>query len=168
VAQLDCVLHELRLRSEAKAALRKVEKGRVAQVEDMVGSPKHSHRSAIIVIVDGDHRIPDPPPVRTSGAGQATCKKPSAFRGTSGHSGSGRGTLALPAMAVPSSIDTGTPAPPDLLPLDPVSTHRNGTSLCRNPARDLIFTRGRHRRDNGLTSNYKVCRRRRPRPQLTP
>ena len=88
--------------------------------------------------------------------------------GTSGHSGSGRGTLALPAMAVPSSIDTGTPAPPDLLPLDPVSTHRNGTSLCRNPARDLIFTRGRHRRDNGLTSNYKVCRRRRPRPQLTP
>ena len=115
------------------------------------------------------HRIPAPPPVPTIGAGQATCKKPSAFRGTSGHSGSGRGTLALPAMAVPSSIDTGTPAPPDLLPLDPVSTHRNGTSLCRNPARDLIFiTRGRHRRDNGLTSNYKVCRRRRPRPQLTP
>ena len=75
------------------------------------------------------HRIPDPQPVRTIGARRATCKKPSAFRGTSGHSGSGRGTLALPAMAVPSSIDTGTPAPPDLLPLDPASTHRNSTSF---------------------------------------
>ena len=32
-------------------------------------------------------------------------------------------------MAVPSSVDTGTPAPPDRLPLDPVSTHRNGTSF---------------------------------------
>ena len=60
-------------------------------------------------------------------------------------------------MAVPSSVDTGTPAPPDRLPLDPVYLLTATVPLlCRNPARHLIFTRGRHRQDNWLTSSSSV------------
>ena len=36
---------------------------------------------------DEDHRIPDPPSVRTNRAGRITSKKPSPFLATSGHSG---------------------------------------------------------------------------------
>ena len=72
------------------------------------------------------HLIPDPLSVPTNRGGRITCKKRKPFLATPAE---GRWSLALPAMAVLSSIDTGTPAPPDLLPLDPVSTHRNGTSF---------------------------------------
>lgn len=94
-----------------------------------------------------------------------------AHSATSGHSGRGQAIAGAAAMAVSSSIDTGTPAPAVRLPLDPLPTHRNGTPssvLRRNRARDLTFTRGRHRRGNWLPSNSLVCRRRSPRPGSVP
>ena len=64
------------------------------------------------------HRIPDPlsVPTTTTRAGRITCKKPEAEQkiATSGHSGRGQTDQRISgaaAMAVPSSIDTGTPAP---------------------------------------------------------
>ena len=78
----------------------------------------------------------------------------------------GRRSLAAAAIAVPLSIDTGTPAPAVRLPLDPLPAHRNRTPFAQESGSDLIFTRGRHRRDIWLPSNSMVCHRRRPRPQL--
>ena len=67
--------------------------------------------------------------LRGSGGRRDHLQKNTAMLATLGRSGSGTDDLRSAAMAVPSSSDTDTPAPPDRLPLDPVSTHRNGTSF---------------------------------------
>ena len=95
------------------------------------------------------HRIPDPLSAPTNRGRRITCKKPRHFWPLWASLAAGSRSLAAAAM------DTGTPAPAVRLPLDPVPTHHNGIVLllCRNPARDLIFRRGQHRRGNWLPSN---------------
>ena len=67
------------------------------------------------------------PPLSSHKSGQADHLQKNHV--TSSHSGRGQAISGAAAMAVPSSIDTGTPAPAVRLPLDPVPTHRNGTSF---------------------------------------
>ena len=55
---------------------------------------------------------------------------------------------------------------PSACPWNPVLTQRDRAPFRRSPARDLIFTRGRQRRDHGVSSKFPVCHRRCNYPQL--
>ena len=77
--------------------------------------PRHSEATL-------PHRIPDPPQLGRFGAGEKPQKHLRPFFATSRHSGRGQTIAGAAAMPVPSSIDTGTPAPAIRLPLDPAPT----------------------------------------------
>ena len=76
--------------------------------------------------LDEGTAFPTPSQFPQLGSGGSPAKMTTA---TSGPSGRGQTTCSAAAIAVSSSIDTGTPAPAVRLPLDPVPTHRNGTSF---------------------------------------
>ena len=77
------------------------------------------------------HRITDPKQFPQIGAGGSSAKKPCHFWPLWATPAAAQTTWSAAAMAVPSSIETGTPAPAVRLPLDPVPTHRNGTPFAQ-------------------------------------
>lgn len=80
--------------------------------------------------------------------------------------GRGQTISGAAAMAVPSSIGTGTPAPAIRLPLDPAPTHPRERPFRRNRACDLIFKRDRQRCGDGASPKRPVCHSHSPHPQL--
>eukprot|EP00964_Phaeocystis_antarctica_P078139 scaffold48595_cov68-Phaeocystis_antarctica.AAC.1 len=67
--------------------------------------------------------FPTPPQLGQIGRGGSAAKHPRPFWPLLTTPGRGQTISGAPAMAVPSSIGTGTPAPAIRLPLDPAPTH---------------------------------------------
>ena len=100
------------------------------------------------------------------GRGGSPAKNPRPFWPLLATPGRGQTISGAAAMAVPSSIDTGTPAPAIRLPLDPAPLTRESTPFRRNRACDLVFTRDRQRCGDEASRDSPVNSRHSPHPQL--
>ena len=101
-----------------------------------------------------------------SGGADYQQKTPRPFWALLATPGRGQTISGAAAMAVPSSIGTGTPAPAIRLPLDPAPTHPRERPFRRNRACDLIFKRDRQRCGDGASPKRPVCHSHSPHPQL--
>ena len=100
------------------------------------------------------------------GGGTLRAENPRGFWPLLATPGRGQTISGAAAMAVPSSIGTGTPAPAIRLPLDPAPTHPRERPFRRNRACDLIFKRDRQRCGDGASPKRPVCHSHSPHPQL--
>ena len=110
--------------------------------------------------------FPTPPQFRQIGGGNPPAKNRRPFWPLLATPGRGQTISGAAAMPVPSSIDTGTPAPAIRLPLDPAPTHPRERPFRRNRACDLIFKRDRQRCGDGASPKRPVCHSHSPHPQL--